>query len=178
MTRSASRRTVVAAALAAPIAVSFGRAGAQEATPAPSDNEAIARAFYEPFNTGDTSIYDQILAEDWVDHPTAPGQAPGRAGIDAVVAGFRATFPDLSATNEDVLVAGDKVTVRSTARGTHQGPFLGIPPTGKQVEFMTIDIHRIENGKIVETWHIEDLLSVIFQLGATITPPAPATPTA
>ncbi|HKG26597.1 MAG TPA: ester cyclase [Thermomicrobiales bacterium] len=178
MPRSASRRTVVAVALAAPIALSLGQAGAQEATPAASDNEAIARAFYEPFNTGDTSIYDQILAEDWVDHPLAPGQQPGRAGFPPVVAGFRAVFPDLTITNEDVIVAGEKVTVRSIARGTHLGPLLGIPTTGKQVEFAAIDIHRIANGQIVETWHIEDYLSLLFQLGATITPPASATPTA
>jgi steroid delta-isomerase-like uncharacterized protein len=177
MPRSASRRTVVSAALAAPIALSLGKTAAQEATPAASDNEAIARAFYQPFNTGDTSIYDSMLAEDWVDHPIAPGQAPGRAGLAAVVANFRATFPDLSGTNEDVLVVGDKVTVRSTIRGTQQGPLLGIPPTGKRVEFMTIDIHRIANGQIVETWHIEDYLSLIFQLGASIAPPAEATPT-
>jgi steroid delta-isomerase-like uncharacterized protein len=176
MPRSASRRTVVAAALAAPIAVSFSKTSAQEATPAASDNEAIARAFYEPFNTGDTSVYDLVLAEDWVDHPLAPGQQPGRAGIAPVVAGFRAVFPDLVLTNEDVIVADDKVTVRSTARGTQQGPILGISPTGKQVEFSAIDIHRIANGQIAETWHIEDYLSLIFQLGATITPPA-ATPT-
>jgi steroid delta-isomerase-like uncharacterized protein len=178
MSRSASRRSVVAAALAAPLVASIGTARAQEATPAPSDNEAIARAFYEPFNTGDTSVYDRILAEDWADHPLAPGQAPGRAGLPPVVAGFRTVFPDLTITNEDVIVAGEKVTVRSTGRGTQQGPFLGIPPTGKAVEFMAIDIHRIANGLIVETWHIEDYLSLISQLGATITPPAAATPTA
>ncbi len=79
-------------------------------------------------------------------------------------------------TNDDVLVAGDKVAVRSTGRGTQQGPLLGIPPTGRQVEFMAIDIHRLANGQIAETWHIEDYLSVIFQLGATITPPAGAIP--
>ena len=176
MSRSASRRTVVAAGLAAPFAVALGSAHAQEATPAPSDNEAIVRSFYEPFNTGDTSIYDTILAEDWVDHPLSPGQQPGRAGFPPVIEGFRMVFPDLTITNEDVIVAGDKVTVRSTGRGTQQGEFLGIPPAGKQVEFMTIDIHRIENGLIVETWHIEDYLTLLSQLGATITPPGGATP--
>ena len=95
------------------------------------------------------------------------------------MAGFRATFPDLRVTTEDVIVAGDKVTVRSTIRGTHQGELLGIPATGAPVEFMAIDIHRVENGQIAETWHIEDYLSLIFQLGATIQPAtAAATPTA
>lgn len=178
MPRSASRRTVVAAALAAPLAASLTNAGAQEATPAAADNGAIARAFYQPFNTGDTSVYDRILAENWADHPLGQGQQPGRAGFAAVIAAYRAVFPDLTVTNEDVLVAGDKVTVRSTARGTQKGPLLGIPPTGKQVEFMTIDIHRIANGQIAESWHIEDYLSLIFELGATIAPPASGTPTA
>ena len=63
MLRPASRRAVVAAAVVSPFAVRLARA--QDAAPAPSDNAAIARAFYEPFNTGDTSVYDTILAEDW-----------------------------------------------------------------------------------------------------------------
>src|SRR5918997_1303555 len=97
--------------------------------------------------------------------------------VARVVAGFRAVFPDLAVTNEDVIVAGDKVTVRSTIRGTHQGDLLGIPPTGRAVEFMAIDIHRVEGGRIAETWHIEDYLSLLFQLGATIQPgPGAATP--
>ena len=170
---------VVTVALVGPAA--GGRSGrgavAQDASPTPADAEALARAFYEPFTTGDTSVYDTILAEDWVDHPLAPGQQPGRAGFAPVVAGFRTVFPDLSVTNEDVIVAGDKVTVRSTVRGTHQGDLLGIPPTGQPVEFMAIDIHRIEGGRIAETWHIEDYLSLLFQLGATIQPgPGAATP--
>jgi steroid delta-isomerase-like uncharacterized protein len=178
MSRSTSRRTVVAAAVAAPLTVTLRRARAQEASPSPTDNEAIARAFYEPFNTGDTSIYDTILAEDWADHPLNPGQQPGRAGFAPVIAGFRAIFPDLTITNDDVIACGDKVTVRSTGRGTHQGDLLGIPATGKRVEFMTIDIHRIANGQIAESWHIEDYLSLIYQLGATITPPTGGTPAA
>ncbi len=92
MPRSTSRRTVVAG-LAAALAVTRGTGRAQEATPALADNEAIVRAFYEAFNTGDTSIDDTILAEDWADHPLSPGQQPGRAGFAPVVAGFRSIFP-------------------------------------------------------------------------------------
>jgi predicted ester cyclase len=83
-------------------------------------------------------------------------------------------------TNEDVLVAGDKAAVRSTIRGTHEGELFGIPGTGQPVEFMAIDIHRLEDGQIVETWHVEDFLSVLFQIGASIQPGSTmaATPTA
>jgi uncharacterized cupredoxin-like copper-binding protein/predicted ester cyclase len=172
MHQSTTRRSVVAAALVSPLAATQLRpARVQEATPAAADVEAIVRAFYEPFNTGDTSVYDTILAEDWADHPLGMGQQPGRAGFPPVIAMFRAIFPDLHVTNDDVIVCGDKATVRSTNNGTHSGgDLLGIPPTGKPVQFMAIDIHRLENGQIVETWHIEDFLSVLFQLGAVIQP--------
>ena len=134
------------------------------------------RAFYEPFNTGDTSIYDTVLAEDWVDTPLGQGQQPGREGFKPIIGFFREIFPDLQLTIEDVLVAGDKAAVRSTIRATQQGELLGIPATGRPVEFMAIDIHHVENGQIVETWHIEDWLSVLSQLGVTFQPMDAATP--
>lgn len=142
---------------------------ADEATPTfdPADPAAIARAFYDPFNTGDTAIYGQILAPDWVDTPLAPGQALGRDGFPPVIAAFRAPFPDLEVVPQDVLVSGEYVTVRSVARGTHDGELFGIPPTGRTVEFMAIDVHRIADRQIVETWHVEDWLSVFGQLGVT-----------
>ena len=147
--------------------------GSPAASPGPTDPAALARAFYAPFNTGDVAAYDQILASDWVDHPLAPGQGPGPAGFKPIVVGFRAAFPDLTLVNEDVLVAGDRVTVRSTFRGTQRGPLFGIPPTGKPVEAMAIDIHRIANGRIAETWHVEDWLSVFGQLGLSVVPATP-----
>jgi steroid delta-isomerase-like uncharacterized protein len=178
--RSTTRRTVVAAALVTPLAGATRGAFAQEATPSTSDAEAIVRSFYEPFNTGDTSVYETILAEDWVDTPLSPGQQLGRAGFPPVVTYFRSIFPDLQLTTEEVIVSGDKAAVRSTIRGTHEGELFGIPATGQPVEFMAIDIHHLENGQIVETWHIEDFLSVLFQIGANIQSgsTAGATPTA
>lgn len=174
MTHSTTRRTAVAAALVSPFAAAtLASARAQESTPAASDVEAIVRSFYEPFNTGDTSVYDTILAEDWADHPLGMGQQPGRAGFPPVIEMFRAIFPDLHVANDDVIVCGDKATVRSTITATHSGGDLfGIPATGTPLQFMAIDIHRLENGQIVETWHIEDFLSVLFQLGASIAPGA------
>ena len=79
-----------------------------------------------------------------------------------------------------MIVSGDKAAVRSTIRATHEGELFGIPGTGRTIEFMAIDIHRVEDGQIVETWHVEDFLSVLFQIGASIQPggTAGATPTA
>jgi hypothetical protein len=81
MPQSTTRRTIVAVALVSPLAAARSSALAQSATPSPSDVEAIVRSFSEPFNTGDTNVYDTILAEDWVDTPLGPGQQPGRAGF-------------------------------------------------------------------------------------------------
>lgn len=131
----------------------------------------LVMKFYEAFNTGNTALLDKALAYDWLDHPTAPGQGPGLAGFKPVVVYFRTAFPDLHATVEDVVIQGDKVVVRTIIRGTQQGEFLSVPATGRPVTFMAIDIHRIANNRIVETWHVEELLSVVQQLGATVTPP-------
>jgi steroid delta-isomerase-like uncharacterized protein len=135
-----------------------------------SDPAVIARRFNEPFNTGDTSLYDALLTPDWVDHPRAPGQPPGADGMRPVVADFRAAFPDLQVENDTVLVSGDVVTVRTVARGTQRGEFLGLPPTGRRVEFTAIEIHRVEGDRIAETWHVEDWRTLLAQLGAVIRP--------
>jgi hypothetical protein len=90
MPRSMTRRTIVAAAArVTPLAGATRGAFAQSATPSPADVEAIVRSFYEPFSTGATSVYDTILAEDWVDHPLGPGQQPGREGFKPVIEMFR-----------------------------------------------------------------------------------------
>lgn len=68
-------------------------------------------------------------------------------------------------TVEDLLAEGDKVVDRWTARGTHPGELIGIPPTGKEVTITGMDILRISNGKIAEIWHQEDMLGMMQQLG-------------
>jgi predicted ester cyclase len=83
-----------------------------------------------------------------------------------VVQAFRTAFPDLHFTIEDLFVAREKVVVRSTARGTHQGTFLGVPPTGQRVEFRAADIHRVAHGLIVDTWHLEDFFSFLVEVKA------------
>ena len=126
----------------------------------------IARAFYDPFRTGDTSTYATILADDWMDIPLADGQEQGPAGMPDQIAGFRYVMPDYTVTHEDIIVAGDRAVVRNTVSGTHQGAFLGIEPTGRRIEMRTIDIHQIRDGKIVTTWHLEDFAGLMAQLSS------------
>lgn len=121
--------------------------------------------WYAAFNTKDPRLVDRILSEDWVDIPTAPGQPAGREGMKHLVATLTSTFPDLKVTNEDILREGDKVVVRSEMTGTQRGPFVGLPPKNRTLKIMTIDIHEFRDGKIIRTWHTEDWLSGLRQLG-------------
>ena len=88
---------------------------------------------------------------------------------DHIVA-FEAGFPLYELIAEDMIAEGDKVVVRATFRGTHQGEFAGIPATGISVEMPLIIIYRIENGKIVEHWMQADVMGLMQQLGALPTP--------
>jgi len=150
------------------VAGSLWKGGDVQAAPAsnPGANAALARQFYRVLNTGDLSLVERVLAPNWADHPLNPGQGPGRDGFGPVVQAFRTAFPDLHVTVEDLIGARDKVVARLTARGTHQGTFLGVPPTGQRVEFRATDIHRAAHGLIVETWHIEDFFSFLVKVKA------------
>ncbi len=103
---------------------------------------------------------------DFVDHDALPGQSPDREGHRQILAAFRSAFPDLKVTTEDVVVEGDKVVSRWTARGTHQGELMGIAPTGNGVTIKGIDVLRIAGGRIAERWAQFNSLEVMQQLGA------------
>ncbi len=131
----------------------------------------IARRYVEEiWDQGDLTALAELFASNIVDHHAVPGQAPGVEGQQQVLTMFRSAFPDLRVTTEDILVDGDRVAVRWTARGTHQGALLGIPPTGKPVTITGIDILRIANGKVVERWAEDNGLALMQQLGVVPTP--------
>ena len=81
-------------------------------------------------------------------------------------ADLRQGFPDVVSTIEDLIAEGDKVVARWRAQATHQGEYMGIPPTGNRVEFTGISMYRIEAGKIAESWNVEDDLGLMRQIGA------------
>lgn len=93
----------------------------------------------------------------------------GREGFKQFVLMYRSAFPDMHITIEDQIAEGDKVVSRWTARGTHQGELMGIPPTGKQATVTGINIERFANGKFVEEWSNFDALGLLQQLGVVTT---------
>ena len=104
------------------------------------------------------------VCPDVVDHNPLPGQGPGLDGIKQLVGVYHAVFPDLSVSTDDVIASGDRVAVRWTAIGTHQGDQLGVLATGKQVRLTGIDILRIEDGRIVERWGETNGLEMMQQI--------------
>ena len=124
------------------------------------------KLFYQAIGSNQPELLDKVLAPDWEDFPMAPGQAQGRDGFKPIVAGFNQIFQGLKITNDDIIESGDKVVVRSTIEGTQAGDFAGFRSKGRPFKIMAIDIHQLKDGMIVKSWHIEDWLSGLFQMGA------------
>ena len=126
----------------------------------------LQRYFDEAWNKGNLSVLDEIVSLDYVNHnPAIPGLPPGPAGLKPILAGFRAAFPDIHFIVEAQIAEGDTVVTRWTMCGTHQGEFMGIPATHKQVKASGIQIERLVAGKIVEHWRQSDDLGLLQQLG-------------
>jgi len=121
--------------------------------------------FYEAFNTKDSGLVDRILSEHWEDVPAAPGQPPGREGTKHLLGELTTTFPDLKITIKEILQEGNKVIVRSAITGTQRATFMGFPAKNRKMTIQAVDIHEFHDGKIVRTWHTEDWLTGLHQLG-------------
>src|SRR5215207_1594217 len=142
------------------------------------DNKAIIRAYVEMvWYRKQLDRAEEVVASDFIDHAPLPGQAPGLEGAKRKWAMYLTAIPDLRVTIEDLVAEGDKVAVRRSYEGTHQGELLGIPATGKQLQVGSISIFRLVDGKIAENWEQLDRLALLQQLGVIPAPSAPAGPT-
>lgn len=130
-------------------------------------SKELQQRFIDEYQTkGDVAVAEEVLADDFVDR-TPFGPIPGtKEGVIQLFTMLRSAFPDLWAEVHDMLVDGDKVVTRKTFHGTHQGDFMGIPPTGNQVAWDVIDIVRQRDGKLVEHWNVVDAYGLMAQLGA------------
>jgi len=138
------------------------------------DNKAIVRKYREAHNQNKLDALDAIVAKDLISHAALPGLPPGLAGGKMAHQIFLGSFSDLLTTTEDLIAEGDKVVERYTTHGTHTGEFMGAPPTGKKFAAETMVIYRLANGKIVETWGLNDVQAVMMQLGLMPAPGQPA----
>ncbi len=131
------------------------------------DHAATMRRLYDLLSAGDVEGFGTFLADDFVEHEETPGLSPTKDGVLDFFRMYRAAFPDLRMDPEDVLASGDKAVARVRATGTHQGEFMGMPPTGKSVDVQLIDIIRFgDDGLAREHWGVVDMLAMMQQLGA------------
>lgn len=128
-------------------------------------NRAAVQTFYRAFE-GEPDLLDQVVTPDWQDIPLAPGQGPGRDGIKPMIRAFKAAIPDLAVTVHDMMGEGDRIGVRAEMSGTHTGEWFGVAPTGKAFRVALHEFHRIENGRLTHTWHLEDWFGWLNQIGA------------
>ncbi len=136
-----------------------------------TNKELVRRSNAEIWGEGNLEMLDEYVAEDYVEYNTAsPEPIRGPEGYRENVEMVRSAFPDLEVTTEDVIAEGDKVVTRYTLRGTHQNEFMGIGPTGNEVEIEGISIGRLEDGQVVEGWSNIDVMGMMQQLGV-VEPP-------
>jgi predicted ester cyclase len=132
-----------------------------------SEVEEVLAGIYEAVNTGNLALLDKFVAPGYTEHSEGfQGVEPFRQQITA----FRAAFPDLHVTIDDLIVDGNRFASRTTITGTHTGDLMGMPATGRQISVGAVDIGRVEGGQAQERWGGLDMYSLLTQLGVI---PAP-----
>jgi len=130
-------------------------------------NRQFMNRFVEFINTASEQLANELVAPQAVFH--VPGQHEplrGPAGYLALIGMVRSGFPDIQWTLEETIVEGERVAARFTMRGTHQGAFFGVPPTGKKISVQAMNFYQITDGKIVEERGQPDMLGLMQQIGA------------
>ncbi len=128
----------------------------------------LAERFAETLTDHDLAAFADLLHVDYVNHNRYA--APGKEGSIDVFAGFLAAFEDFRVETNDIIEAGETVVGRYTYRGLHIGAFMGVPPSGTEVEMHSIDIWRVRGGRLQEHWDEINSLEFFQQIGAVVLP--------
>ena len=123
--------------------------------------------FVEKLSKGDTSAIDELTTTEYVIHALAanPPRDFNREELKQAIQTAGDTWSDMSVTVEDMIAEGDKVVIRATRRGKHTGKLYNIEPTGKTVSVARFGVFRIDSGKIVEMWNLDNVLGQFQQMG-------------
>lgn len=137
------------------------------------ENKARIRRFVEEYQTRDDArVFDETMHLDFVDRSRPPGISEGPEGVREIFDGLRATFSGFRAEIHHQVAEGDLVMTRKTFHGRHDGEFMGVAPTGRDVEIAVIDVVRMRDGRIVEHWNVVDIFGLLAQVGAAQAAPA------
>jgi steroid delta-isomerase-like uncharacterized protein len=136
----------------------------------PENNKTLVRRWIELWNNQNVAAVDELVTTDFVRHDPNTPEVRGATAEKQLITMVLTAFPDIHFTIEDLVAEGDMAAGRYTLRGTHQGEWLGIPPTHKAVTLTVSEFYRIAEGKIAEQWVLLDALGMLQQLGVI---PAP-----
>lgn len=125
----------------------------------------VRRNAEEVQSKGRFEVFEELFADNFVDHTPQPETTPDKAGVRKLYTYIREAFPDFHAEIHFQLADGDRVTTYKTYHGTHEGSFLGIAPTHRKIHFETVDVMRVQNGKITDHWGVGNLFSLMQQIG-------------
>ena len=139
-------------------------AGSLPVPPADRTATEVALGFYGLINGVDPAAWADHLANGWVARPSMKAGNEAE-GYRRVIGAFRRGVPDLQVETLEVVENGGFVAVRSRLTGTQTGELFGSPATGRRFSITAMDIHRVENGRVVSTWHVEDFAALQEQLG-------------
>ena len=134
-----------------------------------TEGTGLIKRFYEDvIGGGQINLVDELTTDDLIDHEEGlPGQPTGREGVKFFISAMREAFPDIRVeTVEPTMVDGNLEAARVVLTGTHKGGLMGVAATNRTVEIESIDIIRIEDGKVAEHWGVTDTMSLMQQLGA------------
>ena len=130
----------------------------------PSTNKTIVERSEEIWNTGDAVNADEVFAADFVNHDPALTDVADLESLKGFVVLTHTAFPDFHVEVEDMVAEGDRVAIRRTVTATHRTDFMGIPATGRKIQWTGMTVYRIADGKIVESWWSYDALGMMWQL--------------
>ena len=139
----------------------------QNLSPSQSEYKALIERFYDAvFNLPNLTEVRNLIISDYIDHnPINPKSVSGIDGLKHTAKLLRAGFTDLNIRVKDSIVGRDRIVARIRVRGTHQGEFMGVKPTGKQIDISAIEIYGIVGEKISERWGHLDGIELLQQLG-------------
>jgi predicted ester cyclase len=126
---------------------------------------AVAKAFYQFWNSGDEAVLKAAISDNFIDHTLPAGRPQGPQGPAFASKNFRSAVPDLSVEVVKMIVAGDYVTVHMQFRGHFTGSFGTAKGSGQPIDFIATDLLKVTGGRVTDNWHIEDNLTLLSKMG-------------